>query len=191
MGRPARIALLSATAVLALLATSCSGMSRSPAVASIGSPNSAGASHPASPSAPTAAGVLATSRCMRSHGVPSFPDPMPVKGHLVFGFSVKSRIHPSSPQFKAAYKYCRTRYLGLSHRPGRTPAAKAQANAAAVKFTACMRSHGAADFPDPDGQGAIYLPTANYIDTPKVQRAEGSCKSLLAGHGFVLVSPVP
>ena len=150
-----------------------------------------GGSNAANASVPTAADTLAASRCMRSHGVPNFPDPIPVKGHLVFGFSIKSGIHPSSPQFKAAYKYCGTRYLGFSHRPGSTPAAKARANATAVKFSACLRSHGATDFPDPDGQGAIYLPTTNYIDTPKVQRAEGPCKSLLAGHGFVLVSPVP
>src|SRR5258708_21284288 len=58
-------AAASATAALALLAA-CSGSPSSPP-GSGGSPNAAGSS--SSPSA------VAYSACMRSHGVPNFPDP--------------------------------------------------------------------------------------------------------------------
>jgi hypothetical protein len=121
---------------------------------------------------------------MRSHGVPNFPDP--INGR--FGFTLKSGVNPDTPQFKTAYSYCGTRYLGLSTRS--TPAQRAQWNAAAVKYSHCMRSHGLSDFPDPDGTGAIYLPTANYIDTPLAQRAQQACK-FLSNTGYVLVSPIP
>jgi hypothetical protein len=125
---------------------------------------------------------------MRTHGVPNFPDPIPFKGRLVFGFTVKSGVDPNTPQFKAAFKYCTTRYRLF--RNSSTPAQRAQSNAAALKFTHCMRSHGVNDFPDPDGQGAINLPTDDYLNTPSVQRAERACQSLRSG-GFVFSVPVP
>jgi hypothetical protein len=120
---------------------------------------------------------------MRSHGIPNFPDP--IDGH--FGFGVDSGIDPDSAQFKSAYSYCGARYLHVGTRS--TPAQRAQWNAAAVTFAQCMRSHGLRDFPDPNGSGAILLPSQNYIDTPLAQRAKQACKGLSSG-GFVLVSPV-
>lgn len=93
----------------------------------------------------------------------------------------------TQPQFKAADAYCSKRYLFHTV----SPAQKARWNGAAVKYSACMRAHGARDFPDPDGTGAIYFPTAEYYRTPKALRAEGACKSLFIGKGFVFVSPAP
>jgi hypothetical protein len=61
----ARTAAIIATAALALLAAACSGSPSS--TGSSGSPNATGAAN--SPSA------VAYSRCIRSHGVPDFPDP--------------------------------------------------------------------------------------------------------------------
>ncbi len=51
--------------------------------------------------------LLAYSACMRSHGVPSFPDP------TVSGKSIGIRLNdldPNTPQFRAAQAACR-RYL--------------------------------------------------------------------------------
>lgn len=120
---------------------------------------------------------------MRSHGVPNFPDPY--MGH--FGYSLDSGVHPNSPQFKAAMNYCESRYIPF---PKVSPAEKARRNAAALKYSVCMRAHGVRDFPDPDGTGAINFPTGDYYRTPKVLRGEGSCKSLFTGQ-FVFVSPPP
>jgi hypothetical protein len=56
-------AAIVATAVLAVLAAACSGSPSSPG----GSPDAGGAAN-----SPSAVGY---SHCMRSHGVPNFPDP--------------------------------------------------------------------------------------------------------------------
>lgn len=180
------IAGLMVAAVISLLATGCGGTSQQLPVASIGNTNPDGTQHLQPASASQAAAALRASRCMRTHGVPNFPDPI-LGGH--FGFTVNSGIDPDAPQFKKAYSYCGHRYL-----PGfdsATPAERAQWNAAAVKYAACMRSHGASDFPDPDGRGAIDVPTSDYLNTPKVARAQSACKSLFTGKGVVFVVPFP
>jgi hypothetical protein len=88
--RPARTAAaVVATAVLALLAVACSGGS-SPA-GSGGSPNAGGSLSSPSP--------LAFSRCMRSHGVPHFPDPA-ISGQVP-KFSAQT-LSVSSSQLQAA-----------------------------------------------------------------------------------------
>jgi hypothetical protein len=174
-----------AVALLGLLAAGCGSASDNSGVASVGSASSTCAQRLRPASSSDAAAAVKASRCMRSHGVPKFPDPI-LGGH--FGFMVGSGIDPDTPQFKAAYSYCGKRYL---HYHPLQPAELARRNVAAVKYSACMRSRGASDFPDPDGQGAINLPSDDYIHTPKVARAEGACESLFTGKGFVLVVPVP
>jgi hypothetical protein len=53
---------------------------------------------------PTRARLLRQAECMRSHGVPSFPDPLPGGG-----FSYPSTINPQSPAFIAAQNACEKR----------------------------------------------------------------------------------
>jgi len=48
--------------------------------------------------------LLAVSRCMRAHGVPTFPDPSPITGEL----SAPAGIDRSSPQVVAALEACRS-----------------------------------------------------------------------------------
>jgi hypothetical protein len=179
--RPARIALPSMALALTVIAAGCGGSSGA-GVAHIGSAQSESGSAKYSP--PTEADKVAASRCMRSHGVPNFPDPI----NRRFGFYVKSGIDPESPQFKAAYSYCGNRYLGFSHRS--SPAERAQWNAQTAKYAYCMRSHGLGNFPDPDGSGVINLPTANFLETAVAQRAQQACKSLDVHAGFVLTLPI-
>lgn len=50
--------------------------------------------------------LLAMSRCMRSHGVPNFPDPTFSGGHVTLGFGPSSGIDPQSPAFQAAARKC-------------------------------------------------------------------------------------
>src|SRR5262249_20432354 len=47
--------------------------------------------------------MLKFARCMRSHGVPRFPDPK-AGGALVLG--TKAGVDPNTPQFQAAQKTC-------------------------------------------------------------------------------------
>jgi hypothetical protein len=81
--------------------------------------------------------------CMRSHGVPSFPDPSPGGGiHL----EDSPGLNPSSPAFKAAQQSCQ------KFMPGGGPGNQhpsAQEIAAMRAVSVCMRAHGVSGFPDP------------------------------------------
>lgn len=51
--------------------------------------------------------LLAMAACMRSHGVPNYPDPTFGSGGMVSqGFSRSEGVDPNSPIFKAAQKAC-------------------------------------------------------------------------------------
>lgn len=139
---------------------------------------------------PSAANVRAAVHCMRTHGVPNFPDPLRVNGRLEFGFTADDGIDPYTPAYKAADRYCGDRYIYTTHRE--SPAQLAHDNANAVKFSACMRKHGATDFPDPDGTGVITVPTPTYLNTPDVLTANAACKTLRGvSKGFILSVPFP
>jgi hypothetical protein len=83
------------------------------------------------------------SRCMRSHGVPNYPDPK------VTGDSVQlggSGIDPQSPAVQSARQSCQ-RLL-----PGGGPGSahpSAQDKAQMLHLSLCMRQHGVTGFPDP------------------------------------------
>jgi hypothetical protein len=61
-------------------------------------------------------GALNFSKCMRSHGVPNFPDPEFHHSGGAVGIRIggkSSGIDPNSPQFKAAQKTCQSDLPGL------------------------------------------------------------------------------
>jgi len=82
-------------------------------------------------------------RCMRSHGVSSFPDPTPSGG----GFNLSAPgINSSSPAFKAAQTACKD-LLPVKHVQSEPPSA--QAYARLLHWAKCMREHGMSGLPDP------------------------------------------
>jgi hypothetical protein len=95
-----------------------------------------------SPSSATPAGSarpntgLAFSRCMRSHGVPNFPDP---------GASGPA-IDSQSPAFQFGQQACRQ--LNPKRSPPVTHPSRSQRRAT-LRFARCMRTHGYSNFPDP------------------------------------------
>jgi hypothetical protein len=89
------------------------------------------------------AAALAFASCMRSGGVPNFPDPKPGGGFL---FHTGAGVDPSSPAFKAAQAKCKKL---LPPGPGSGPPPSAQAVAHMLKISQCMRRHGVPEFPDP------------------------------------------
>jgi hypothetical protein len=103
-----------------------------------------GASHKPSPTtlSGTSSGALAFANCMRTHGVPSFPDPSGGGGGIDLS---ASGINPQSPAFKSARKAC---VRVLPGHPGGPQATEGQF-LAALKFSRCVRAHGLPDFPDP------------------------------------------
>jgi len=66
--------------------------------------------------------ALQFSQCMRTHGVPGFPDPEFSGGGVGIriggGKNSAQRIDPSSPQFKAAQKACQSLMPGPKGGPG-------------------------------------------------------------------------
>ena len=92
---------------------------------------------------------LKFSECMRSHGVPNFPDPTTGSNGHGFRISITpaSGIQPFSPSFKAAQSTC-SKLL-----PGGGPAAHGapspQVRSQMLAISMCMRAHGITDFPDP------------------------------------------
>ena len=92
---------------------------------------------------PSGSARLVYSACMRSHGVPNFPDPGPGGG---FGISSRSGIDPASPSFKSAQESCRKLLRGGGPVSGHP---SAQAEAQMLHVSECMRRHSISDFPDP------------------------------------------
>ena len=162
--------LAAALACLALLAAACS---------SSASPSTGAAS--ASGSAKHSA--LAFSRCMRAHGITSFPDPNP-QGGIALNAGPGTGIYPKSPQFKAAWRACRP--LAPSGGP-LSPAQQAEAKAQALKYSRCMRARGISDFPDPNTQGQLQIEAQQGSDlnpnNPRFQAANKACQHDLPGKG--------
>jgi hypothetical protein len=174
--RPRKTGLVvTALVAVALLAAACSSGSPSASVAHTGSTTT---------TAPSSSGkgsntglTIAYSQCMRSHGVPDFPDPNS-QGAITGSGSSASGINPQSPQFQAAQKSCAK--LAPS---GGTPAQQAQNLAQAVKYAACMRSHGVANFPDPNSSngGIGFESTGIDRNSPQYLAASKTCQPLLPG----------
>jgi hypothetical protein len=141
-----------ATAALAVATAACSG----------GSPNAGGST--SSPSA------VAYSACMRSQGVPNYPDPdssgeLPKTDAQHLGVSPTQyqaaqhacqHLLPTGPSFQQQTLHC--------YQTGNCPPALVQQMFAADrKLALCMRSHGVPNFPDPttgDSGGPVFNITA-------------------------------
>ena len=120
---------------------------------------------------------------MRSHGVKNFPDPSS-SGELQITSS--SGIDPSSPTFEAAQRACQKLLPGGG---APSPAQQAKMQKALLAFSACMRSHGITDFPDPtfSGNGArISINGGLDPQSPRFQAAQTACQNDLPGKGVGL-----
>jgi hypothetical protein len=172
---------MAATALcLALVTTGCSKKSTGPSVAQL---TTAAASTAAASTAPTgAAGLLAYSECMRAHGVPDFPDP--VGDGLQVKAGPGSDLDPNSPKMQTAEKACQSLEPGGRDDGGTVSAAE---QAAALKFSACMRSHGVPNFPDPtfSGGGVQLHVTGIDPNSPQMIAAQKACQSLQPGGGGI------
>jgi hypothetical protein len=202
LGRLGGLAAAAAVAAaLASLAAGCGGHSASPGIANLGTTSTtAGSSNAPSTGGGGAAegqagsGGRATlslaggnvadmtkfSACMRSHGVPNFPDPSAQGG---ISITPSMGIDPGSSQFQAAQSACQ-KLMPKGTPP--SPAQQARMQAQALKFSACMRSHGVPKFPDPtfgNGGVGIKISGGSGIDptSPQFQAAQKACQKDLPG----------
>jgi hypothetical protein len=128
-----RAAVIIAAAALALLAAACEG-----------SPSSSGSGGGSSnASEPANSHELAYSRCVRSHGVPNFPDPNSSGG---FSKTTLQQLAASNSEYQTATQTC----AHLLPAPGGpTQAQLRQGWIGMANFARCMRSRGMANWPDP------------------------------------------
>jgi hypothetical protein len=154
------------TVAVVLLATACSGGgSHSPSVAHVAASASSGSPSPHSSASGDNVGY---SRCMRSHGVPNFPDPDPNSGGAIPKTGAKD-LGVDQGQFEAAQQACQsalpaaTGFLDQErqcYQGGVCPPALVQQMLTVGRaFATCMRSHGVPNWPDPtvDDQGRPYF----------------------------------
>src|SRR5580692_1322173 len=146
-----RTPLLASAAALGLALAACSGASPAPKVASLGAATTTTApvaSGGPSSSSSDLAKMESYSSCMRSHGVPDFPDPTsgPNGGP---GFQIRSGpgsdLDTNSAKFPAADKACKPLLPNGSVAP---PMSAAQQHKF-LAWAACIRAHGVPNFPDP------------------------------------------
>jgi hypothetical protein len=154
---------LAAMTVLVLLTAACAGR-----------PSSAGSSDTAGPVSSQTAGAAAVafSHCMRSHGVPAFPDPASRGGVPKV---TPQQAGVSHARFQAAQRAC-ARLLQPSQ--ARVP----QIMTGLLNFARCMRSHGIPNWPDPttdrNGQPVFDIPGIA-PDSPRVSNTADACTHLL------------
>ena len=126
-------------------------------------------------------GALAYANCMRSHGVPDFPDPNgqgEFQLHTIFenGRATKGAdLDPSSPVFQAGERACGS--LGSAGRQV-TKAQEARAFQQALQAAACMRANGVPDYPDPTGNSqAIHASSGSDLNpaNPTFQAVSTLC----------------
>jgi hypothetical protein len=157
---------------LSLLVSACGGSPGS-RVAQLGSSTT---STQGSPSSTTSAGsaqrtVLASelvfSRCMRSRGVPNFPDPDSQGDFPPFSTGV-------SKQTSAAANDACKHLLSRAGSTG-TPQQRREKLTFALKVAQCLRTHGFPTFPDPNGSRQGNPPGID-LSSPQFQTAETSCE---------------
>lgn len=171
-------AILAATA-LTLLAACSGGNSGSPGVASAGSSSAGGSS---SPSSSASADPVAFSQCMRSHGVPNFPDP-DSSGQIAK--KSPQQLGVSNSQYQAAQQSCQH----LLPNNGGQPQSEQQVVTDMWKFGRCMRSHGVPNWPDPtidpDGRPNFRLHGKIDPDSPQIKAKIDACNRAtpVLGHG--------
>jgi hypothetical protein len=186
--RPAaRIAAAVIAAVgLALLAAACGGSSRRHGVAQLGStatqnnPSTGSGGQSKSGGSPSSQ-LLAFSRCMRSSGVPSFPDPQ--AGASNAKFPGAQQLGVGSSQLSAAEAACQ--HLLPAGSGDQFPAAEVQLLLPGMRnFSRCMRSHGVPNWPDPtvDSEGRPgfnLVPTDIDTGSSQATTATNKCQHLL------------
>jgi hypothetical protein len=103
------------------------------------------------------------SECIRSNGVPTFPDPNASGKFTIDEVANGTSLDASSPTFTQALDTCKS--LEPAGFEGGTRSTQQQT--AALKFAQCIRANGVSDFPDP----AVGQPL---VDTNRIPSASTS-----------------
>lgn len=119
------------------------------------------------------ASAVAYSRCMRSNGVPTFPDP-----------NSSGTLPKVSPQqLGVSLSRFQQAQGGCAHLLQTSDAQNQQTLSGMLDFARCMRSHGVGNWPDPTlddpDQPVFDLRGQINPDTPRMDTLSGDCSYLL------------
>jgi hypothetical protein len=176
MRRPLIVISVVAVAALSLLAAGCGGGGTSTGVASVTTSTTA-------TTTTIRDAAVAFARCMRSHGVPRWPDA---------GKPTPQQVGVSNAQFQAGVDACH-QLLPNGGRSSRQAARPSGAQIAGeLSFARCMRSHGVDRFPDPNAQGdlSVEMVRAQGIDVHSTSVLHVVQTCLPASHGWLTAAMV-
>jgi hypothetical protein len=171
--RPLIPTSLLAAAAVAVLAAGCGAGSEPP--------TGSGAAHAATTD--LASETVAFATCMRSHGLPGYPDPKVSQsaGHSSMRIS-PGGLDPNSQVFKSATRTC-------GHLLPELGAPSGAVGPKELRFASCMRGHGVPSFPDPDHDGAFTLPAEIDQQAPQFKRAITDCATFEPSSLSILTQP--
>jgi hypothetical protein len=172
--RPSHLCAAAAVALVVTVA-GCSGGSKAPTGLTAGSQSTttaAPAGGSGSSGATPLAEAVAYSQCIRSHGVPNFPDPVltPSGG---YGYRTPG-IDPNSAAFQGALQACRALPSPWNSTGQQLSPAQQQAW---LNWAMCIRAHGLPNFPDPTFSGSEVHDSGVASNSPQLQSAMDACKS--------------
>jgi len=119
--------------------------------------------------------TMAIVTCYRTHGDPSFPDPVYDPGDGRWHFAVSPGSAPASTQ-----QACQHLFPSVNVSP---PVPQAQFQRL-VQVAQCLRTHGVPNWPDPDPDGSFPLPPSLMTKTPAYVRAARACARLMPSGGL-------
>jgi len=167
--RPSILAAVVAAAALALVVAACGGSSphRSTSASGSGPP----------PTQAQTQQMVRFADCMRSHGVPGFPDP-----NADFG-AFKQAVNSNSPAFASAMPHCQQLLPNLQS--SESTAEPHSHTVALLAFARCLRGHGFPNFPDPSTSGQVtheMIASAGInLQQPAVLHAADACVGVTHG----------
>jgi hypothetical protein len=177
---PLIITSLVAAAACSLLAAGCGGGS-SPGVANVASSTTTTTVSSSASGSTHATGLVAFASCMRSHGVPNFPDPASGGGipkpAVVSAFEAVGKAQGDQAQHACNHLLPAG---GMSGQPVQTITAQDRQDY--LKAAACMRSHGFPDFPDPkftNTSAQVNIPSSINQNSSQFTRAATICTKLI------------
>jgi hypothetical protein len=168
--RPLILGVVTVATAFSLLAAGCGGGS-SPGVAA-----SAGTTTIEYGASGAQASALAFARCMRSHGVPNWPDPQIDGG---FDKAKLRQLGIGLPRLRSIEgRYCHVDF----ENPGEAQTITAAERADYLRAAACMRRHGFPDFPDPTFPGnsvRVDIPASIDQSSSRFRNAATICTKLI------------
>ncbi|HUC15322.1 MAG TPA: hypothetical protein VMS00_12790 [Acidimicrobiales bacterium] len=171
-----------AAVALGVTLAACSGGPKSPTVPTAGSQpttTTVPAAGPGSSGQTPLAQAEAYSQCIRSHGVPNFPDPVltPSGG---YGYRTTG-IDPHSAAFQGALEACKALPSPWQSTGHELSPVQQQAW---LSWAECIRAHGVPTFPDPTfSGGAVQISGQGGSSSPQLQAAMDACKPQMPSKG--------